>query len=65
MELGAQQAEAHAARLQALGVDSDAELAAAIRSGQVPDHSELRRLLAEDTRDRLLVANPRWLPPDP
>jgi hypothetical protein len=64
-ELGPEQAEAHAARLQALGVESDAELAASIRSGGVPDSSELRRLLREDTRDRLLVANPRWLPSDP
>jgi hypothetical protein len=65
MELGPDQAEAHAARLEALGVQTDAELAAAIRSGTVVDGSELRRLLREDTRDRLLVANPRWLPRNP
>jgi Domain of unknown function (DUF6285) len=61
MELGPEQAKAHAARLGALGVQTDAELAAAIRSGTVADTPELRRLLREDTRDRLLVANPRWL----
>jgi hypothetical protein len=61
IDLGSQQAEAHAARLEALGVSTDAELAVAIRSGAVADSPELRQLLREDTRDRLLVANPRWL----
>lgn len=63
MELGPEQAERHARRLRQLGVTSDGELAEAIRTGGVADSDELRRLLQEDTRDRLLVANPRWLPP--
>jgi len=51
----------HDARLGELGYDSDVSLAAAIRSGAVSDSPELRRILLDDTRDRLAVANPRWL----
>jgi hypothetical protein len=63
MELGPHQTRAHAARLEVLGVQSDAELAEAIRSGTVADSPQLRQMLRDDTRDRLLVANPRWLDP--
>lgn len=63
MELGPGQTERHTRRLRQLGVGSDSELADAIRSGAIPDSDELRQVLREDTRDRLLVANPRWLPP--
>jgi hypothetical protein len=59
---GPGQAEAHAGRLASLGLATDAELAEAIRDGTQPDRGELREVLTEDTRDRLLVANPRWLP---
>ena len=62
LELGPAQAGEHRSRLAALGFGSDAELAAAIRSGAMADSPELRRALTEDTADRLRVANPRWLP---
>ncbi len=64
MLLGSDQDSAHQERLRDLGFDSDASLAAAIRSGELPDSPRLRQLLRDDTRDRLVVANPRWLPPD-
>lgn len=62
LELGPEQAAAHRDRLSALGYDSDAALAEAIRTGACPDSPGLRQVLQADTRDRLLVANPRWLP---
>ncbi len=65
MDLGPGQARRHEERLAALGFDSDAELARAIRSGELSDTPELRRALTDDTADRLRVANPRWLPPAP
>jgi hypothetical protein len=64
LELGPAQAEAHQARLAAFGVADDDALAEAIRAGRLDDHPGLRALLTADTRDRLLVANPRWLPPE-
>lgn len=65
VRLGPDQAERHARRLRELGFGSDAELARAIRAGQVDDTEQLRRALEEDTADRLRVANPRWLPGGP
>jgi len=62
LALGPAQEEAHLARLGELGFDDDYSLAEAIRSGRLEDGPALRRVLREDTRDRLLVANPRWLP---
>lgn len=62
IELGPEQSAAHLDRLRQLGVETDAQLAQRIRDGEIADGPELRRLLTEDTRDRLLVANPRWLP---
>jgi hypothetical protein len=62
MELGPAQAERHRARLAALGFADDAELAAAIRAGRTDDrHAELRAMLLETVRDKLLVANPSYL----
>jgi hypothetical protein len=63
LQLGPDQLEAHRARLHALGVPDDASLAQAIRDGQFDDHPGLIEALRADTRDRLLVANPGWLPP--
>jgi hypothetical protein len=63
--LGPGQAAAHASRLEQMGVATDAELSEAIRAGRIEDGPELRKLLTDDTRDRLLVANPRWLPEQP
>ncbi len=64
LALGPSQEEAHRARLGELGFEDDASLADAIRSGRLDDGPALRRVLRQDTRDRLLVANPRWLPAD-
>lgn len=63
LELRPEHDPAHRARLAELGCDSDEELAAAIRSGALEDSDRLREVLIEDTRDRLTVANPGWLPP--
>jgi Domain of unknown function (DUF6285) len=64
LELGPAQLARHQSRLAALGVPDDAALAAAIRAGRLPDTPAVREALRADTRDRLLVANPKWLPPD-
>lgn len=69
LQLGAQQAVDHAARLQGLGVADDAELAAAIRSGALlaDDASAevVRAAVLDSVRDKLRVANPRYLADDP
>jgi hypothetical protein len=62
LALGPSQEAGHQARLRDLGFDDDASLAEAIRTGRLDDSPGLRRALRADTRDRLLVANPRWLP---
>lgn len=62
LELGASQAAAHRARLDALGFADDAELAAAIRSGRLDGrYAELKVHLTESVRDKLAVANPGYL----
>ena len=62
LELGAAQAAAHADRLRRLGVADDTELAAAIRSGALDDRlDEVRALVWESVRDKLAVANPKYL----
>jgi Domain of unknown function (DUF6285) len=64
LTLGPAQAADHQARLAALGVPDDRALADAIRAGEIDTGDRrLRQALRDDTRDRLLVANPRWLPP--
>ena len=62
IELGPAQAEAHADGLARLGAGSDAELAAAIRSGAM-DHrlDEVRAFVTETVRQKVLVANPKYL----
>jgi hypothetical protein len=65
LQLGREQDAAHRARLDELGMPDDRALADAIKSGEVGDSDRLRRALTEDTRDRVRVANPKWLPPDP
>ena len=58
---GAQQL-AHAARLAQLGCADDAELAQKIREGALDDRlAEVRELVRADVRDKLLVANPKYL----
>jgi len=62
LALGAAQQEEHERRLRAVGYEDDLTLAEDIRSGRLPDNPQLRRVLREDARARLLVANPGWLP---
>ncbi len=62
LALGPEQALRHRQRLDALGVADDAELAAAIRSGRLDDRlDEVRALVWASVRDKLAVANPRYL----
>jgi hypothetical protein len=60
--LGPSHAEAHAARLATLGVGSEVELAAAIRSGALDARaSEVRAVVRASVIDKLAVANPSYL----
>jgi len=62
LALGPAQADAHRARLRELGVGSEAELAASIRSGGLDDRFDhVVRAVRETARDKLLVANPAYL----
>ena len=62
LALGPQQADAHRARLAALGVASDAELAEAIRTGALDDRlAEVRAAVRAAVADKLAVANPAYL----
>ena len=65
LRLGPEQAAAHAARLASLGYTSDRELADAIRAGAVDADREpaVRDAVWATVRDKLLVANPRYLEP--
>lgn len=62
LELGGDHAASHGARLAQLGMADDAELAAAIRSGDLDDRlEEVRALLSDTVADKLAVANPKYL----
>jgi len=62
LELGPEQAAAHRGRLEHLGCVDDAELARRIRAGALDDRlDEVRALVWESVRDKLRVANPRYL----
>ncbi|WP_395155397.1 DUF6285 domain-containing protein [Ilumatobacter sp.] len=62
LSLGDQHVADHAARLMLLGVESDAELAAAIRSEAVAVEPDvLRAALLDSVVDKLRVANPKYL----
>ncbi len=62
LELGDQQRDAHAHRLQALDVPDERALADAIRSGKLEKrHEEVLQMVAATVRDKLLVANPKYL----
>ena len=62
LELGPSQAQAHADRLARLGVTDDHDLARAIRDGEMDDRAdEVRELVWASVRDKLAVANPRYL----
>ncbi len=62
---GALMDDEHARRLDALGVTSDAELAALVRSGQVDDRiDEVRSAVYEAVVEKLRIANPSYLDHD-
>ena len=62
LELGPAQAAAHQRRLRALGFADEAELAAAIRTGDVDDrYDEIKAAVAATVTDKLRVANPKYL----
>jgi fructose 1,6-bisphosphatase len=62
LAVGAQQAAAHEQRLAQLGCADDAELAARIRDGELDDRlHEVRNLVWASVRDKLAVANPKYL----
>jgi hypothetical protein len=62
LALGPSHEAAHRDRLQTLGVADDTELAAAIRSGALDDRmDEVRELVWQSVRDKLSVANPKYL----
>jgi hypothetical protein len=62
MRLGPGIARDHARRLSGLGVASDHEFVAAIRSGRFDDDwQRVGRVLAASARDQLRVANPSYL----
>ena len=62
LELGPGQERVHRERLAALGVSSEAELAAAIRRGDLDDrYPEVKEAVRATVRDKLAVANPGYL----
>lgn len=62
LALGEEHERRHGERLEQLGVADEGELAAAIRSGELDDRLDVvRRLVWESVRDKLSVANPRYL----
>jgi len=62
MQLGGAQAQAHEQRLAALGSADDAHLAERIRTGELDDRlAEVREAVWASVRDKLLVANPKYL----
>ena len=62
LAVGAEQAAAHSGRLAQLGVEDDAELARKIREGELDDRlDEVRALVWASVRDKLSVANPKYL----
>lgn len=66
IELGPGQVDAHAVRLEQLGVSDDRELADAIRSGAIDYREEsVRSLIWDSVVDKLAVANPRYLERNP
>jgi hypothetical protein len=50
-----------ALQLARLGVDTEAGLCAAIRSGSLDDSEELEEILADGVLERVRVANPTYL----
>ena len=62
IEMGPAQEAAHRERLDALGFESEAALAAAIRRGDVDDrYDEIKSAVYDSVVDKLTVANPKYL----
>jgi hypothetical protein len=62
LALGEQQHLEHQRRLETLGVVDDTELAKAIRDRSLDDRSgEVREVVWASVRDKLAVANPRYI----
>ncbi len=62
LSAGQAQASAHAERLAQLGCSDDRELAHRIRDGGLDDRlGEVRELVWASVRDKLAVANPKYL----
>jgi len=62
IELGPAQAAAHRERLHALGFESDTELAAAIRRGDIDGrYDEIKAAVYDSVVDKLKVANAKYL----
>jgi hypothetical protein len=62
LRIGTEQAARHTAGLSDLGFSSDAELAAAIRSGAVDSRiADVTEFVRDTVHDKLEVANPRYL----
>jgi len=62
LTLGVVQSGAHAQRLRQLGCADDTELASRIREGGLDDRlDEVRDLVWQSVRDKLAVANPKYL----
>lgn len=60
--LGEQQRVDHQTRLKEIGAVDDAELAQRIRDGEFDDSlKEIMAALKDSIRDKLLVANPKYL----
>ena len=65
LALGAEQERAHAARLAALGMADEAQLASAIRSGALDSRlAEVAAAVRDSVRAKLEVANPGYLGPE-
>ncbi len=64
LELGPSQVEAHESRLAELGARDEADLARMIRSGELDaEPLRVRELVWDSVRDKLRVANPKYLAP--
>jgi hypothetical protein len=65
LDVGPVQLAQHAGDLSSLGVRSEAELAAAIRNGDLDDRlDDVRAVVRRTVRAKLEVANPRYLETD-
>ena len=62
LSLGPEQQARAATRLASLGFETDADLARAIRDGELDDrYPAVKAALSETVEDKLRVANPRYL----